>query len=112
MCVSAVACLRHRFISAATEVNYAYSSLKLDGAQMEDLRFWQYVMENGKETLYKAYAISLDLYVMFCWDQLGGLASLLTALLIAEVRPRGMSGTLFGPDDGMYLECVRDCAAA
>jgi hypothetical protein len=80
--------LWHRFISAAKEVNYAYSTLNLDNTQMENLRFWQYVMENGKETLYKAYAVSLDLYVLFCWDQLGGLSTLLTALLIAEVRLR------------------------
>jgi hypothetical protein len=66
-------------------MNYAYQVLQLDGSTLEQSRYWQYVIANGKDTLYNAYASSLDLYVLFCWDQLGGLSSLLTGLLVAEV---------------------------
>lgn len=58
----------------------------MDGGALQATRYWQYVMQNGKNSLYKAYAVSLDLYVMFCWEQLGGLSKLLTGLLVAEVR--------------------------
>jgi len=75
-----------RFILAAQEVNYAAKVLKLVGDQMQNLRFWQYVIKNGKDTLFEAYSVSLDLYVLFCWSQLGGLSNLLTGLLVAEVR--------------------------
>lgn len=75
----------HRYILAAKEVNYAYKVLNYDGQTLESTRSWKYVFQNGKEFLYQAYAVSLDLYVLFCWDQLGGLATLLTGLLVAEV---------------------------
>lgn len=76
-----------RFIAAAQEVNYAAKVLKVGGEQMEQMRFWQYVVKNGKDTLFSGYAASLDLYVLFCWSQLGGLSGLLTGLLVAEVSP-------------------------
>jgi hypothetical protein len=79
--------LHCRFIQAAEEINYAYKVLQLDGATLEATNYWQYVMKNGKDSLYRAYAVSLDLYVLFCWSQLGGLANLLTGLLVAEVSP-------------------------
>lgn len=75
-----------RFILAAQEVNYAAKVLKLVGDQMQNLHFWQYVIKNGKDTLFEAYSVSLDLYVLFCWSQLGSLSNLLTGLLVAEVR--------------------------
>ena len=56
------------------------------GFDLENLRWWQYVMKNGRDSLYHAYSVSLDLYVLYCWSQLGGLAGLLTGLLVAEVR--------------------------
>jgi hypothetical protein len=60
--------------------------LNVQGEDLEALRFWQYVVKNGKDSLYKAYSVSLDLYVLFCWGQLGGLSGLLTGLLVTEVR--------------------------
>jgi hypothetical protein len=87
---AAACCVLCRYINAARDVNYAHSVLEMEGDALEHTRFWQYVMHNGKNALYKAYAVSLDLYVMFCWEQLGGLGSLLTGLLIAEVRGLGV----------------------
>lgn len=78
----------------------------MEGDALEHTRYWQYVMQNGKDSLYKAYVVSLDLYVMFCWEQLGGLANLLTGLLIAEVRPgcQGRKHSLHAAD-GTLTAC-------
>lgn len=77
--------LMARYVAAAREINYAAQVLKPDGQTMEKLRFWQYVFRNGKDSLFDGYAVSTDLYVLFAWGHLGGLAKLLAGLLVAEV---------------------------
>jgi hypothetical protein len=94
--------LHCRFIQAAEEINYAYKVLQLDGASLEATNYWQYVMKNGKDSLYKAYAVSLDLYVLFCWSQLGGLANLLTGLLVTEVSCAALSLSKFRVSVGTH----------
>jgi hypothetical protein len=56
------------------------------GAALEEQRDWTYVAENGLTSVFRGYAMSLDMYVRFCWSELGKMGSLMIGLLVAEVR--------------------------
>ncbi|KAF6262350.1 hypothetical protein COO60DRAFT_649798 [Scenedesmus sp. NREL 46B-D3] len=75
--------LGNKYIYAAREVGFA-ATQGLAGAALEDQRNWKYVAENGMESIFKGYANSLDMYVRFCWHELGKLGSLMIGLLVAE----------------------------
>ncbi|WIA18485.1 hypothetical protein OEZ85_009939 [Tetradesmus obliquus] len=74
----------NKYIYAAREVGYA-AAHGTKGAALEALRDWQYVAENGMGSVFHGYAQSLDMYVRFCWAELGKMGSLMIGLLVAEV---------------------------
>jgi hypothetical protein len=73
-----------RFIYAAREMGFV-ATHGVAGAALEEQRDWKYVAENGLTSVFRGYAMSLDMYVRFCWSELGKMGSLMIGLLVAEV---------------------------
>jgi hypothetical protein len=73
-----------RYIYAGREVGFI-STRGTKGYNLEAKRDWKYVAENGLDSIFHGYAISLDMYVRFCWSELGKMGSLMIGLLVAEV---------------------------
>lgn len=73
-----------RYIYAAREMGWAATN-GMSGDELEADVNWQYISKNGLDSLFRAYSVSLDLYIKFCWTQLGELGNLMVALLVVEV---------------------------
>jgi hypothetical protein len=76
-----------RYIYAARELSFV-ATHSLSGHDLEAQRDWKYIAENGLTSIFYGYALSLDMYVRFCWTELGKMGSLMIGLLVAEVGDR------------------------
>lgn len=71
-----------RYLLAEKDMEYNQAALKMAA---EHTTFFQYIYQNGPESLFKGYVWTLDVYVDFAWAQFGSLSIALIILLSLEL---------------------------
>lgn len=90
------------YLLAAREVAYLLAQ-GVSGAALEADRHWQYIHDNGLDSLFAGYAVSLDMYARACLKDLAKLGNLISVLLVAEVHLAG--GVAAAAAAAMHWRC-------
>lgn len=70
-----------RYLLAEKDIMFNHAALKLE---LEKTTYFQYIMNNGPDSLFKGYSWTLDVYVDYAWQQFGSLNIVLMILLALE----------------------------
>lgn len=71
-----------RYLQFTQDVTFNAPILK---HKLLNTSYWQYIYNNGPESLFRGYCWSLDVYMDYAWARLGTLSSVVLILMIIEV---------------------------
>ncbi|GBF92718.1 hypothetical protein Rsub_05087, partial [Raphidocelis subcapitata] len=70
----------NKYIMSSWQVHFDATA----GVELNDTIAWNYMFENGPDSIFKGYAWSLDTFVDYSWSRLGQLNTVLIVLLVVE----------------------------